>query len=600
MPSVVNSCQLSAETHDILIGDLARMSPICRCKRFFRHLITGSLVAAMMAACVSGKPSGSTGAESSAQAPSQPNIILILADDLGYSDISSYGGEIDTPNIDRLANNGIRFSNFYNTARCSTTRASLLTGLYSHQAGLGNMPSLPVIEDEPSYRGDINSSLTFAEVLRGAGYATYMVGKWHLTPYLHNNKTNWPLQRGFDRFYGTITGAGSYFEPTTLTDGNNRINAIDDRDFYYTDALSKHASTFITEHTKSSSDKPFFLYLAYTAPHWPLHAPKETIAKYKGKYDIGWDAVREQRVSRLKDLGIIDKKLVLPPRDLRVESWNDVSDKEWYTRAMEVYAAQLDHLDKGIGEVLTVLEAEGQLDNTLILFLSDNGAASEVIEPGWAEWLLGDDEAGIRTTRDGVEVAYGNDTAVLAGDNDSFQSYGVGWANASNTPFKGYKKQSYEGGTETPFIMHWPNGLPDAGKIIHHPGHVIDVMPTLIEVAKTTYKDAARGEQSKPLEGVSLISPDFAKVATERTLFFEHYGDLAVRSGQWKAVFPAPNGPWELYDMQSDPTELNNIATSDPVRLAALQKKWLGWSARVGAKVPNGAAVGFKNSTTEN
>jgi|TARA_B110000967_G_scaffold210098_1_gene270629 arylsulfatase A-like enzyme len=522
----------------------------------------------------------------------RPNIIVILADDLGYSDIAPYGSEIETPNLNRLAQDGVRFSNFYNTARCSTTRASLLTGLYSHQTGLGSMPFLPVNTEEPSYRGDFNSSLTVAEFLRPAGYATYMVGKWHITPYLNNEKSNWPLQRGFDRFYGTITGAGSYFEPTTLTDGNQRVFAADDSDYYYTDVISQHATTFINDHALDSPTKPFFLYVAYTAPHWPLHAPEETIAKYKGHYDAGWDEIRERRISRLVDLGILDEDVVLPSRDSGVSAWDETIDKAWHARAMETYAAQVDHLDKGIGKILAALEVAEQLDNTLILFLSDNGAAAEIIEPSWAKWLLGDegdDLAGIRTTRDGDDVAYGNDVSILPGDNGSYQSYGVGWANASNTPFKGYKKESYEGGTETPFIMHWPNGSLAAGAIERAPGHVIDIVPTLVNLAKASDQNEPNDESQSSLVGLNLLDPGFRELANERALYFEHYGDLAVRSGPWKAVFPAPDGPWELYDMNSDPTELMDISSSHPDRLLDMQQQWFGWAARVGARVPNGA-----------
>ncbi|NIA31745.1 MAG: sulfatase-like hydrolase/transferase, partial [Actinobacteria bacterium] len=305
---------------------------------------------------------------SRANVAKKPNIVLIMADDMGYSDIGCYGGEVHTPNIDRLAANGIRFTQFYNTARCCPTRASLMTGLYPHQVGMGWM----TVRDlgTVGYRGDLNNrGVTIAEVLKQDGYGTYMAGKWHLTfdKYWNGPKHSWPRQRGFDRFYGTIAGAGSFYTPNTLTRDNTRIEAPSEG-YYYTDAISDNACDFIAEHRQSKRDNPFFLYVAYTAPHWPLHAKPEDIAKYRGKYLKGWDALRRERYARMIEMGIIDKKWALTPREKNITPWAQVDKKrrEWMNLKMAIYAAQIDCMDQGIGRIVSTLEKEGQLENTLI------------------------------------------------------------------------------------------------------------------------------------------------------------------------------------------------------------------------------------------
>ncbi|MCA9201258.1 MAG: sulfatase-like hydrolase/transferase, partial [Planctomycetales bacterium] len=321
-------------------------------------------------------------ASSIAFAADRPNIIYIMADDMGYSDIGCYGSEIDTPHLNQLAANGLRFTQFYNTARCCPTRASLLTGLYPHQAGVGHMMN---DRGHDGYRGELNRNcVTIPEVLQTAGYRTYMVGKWHVTkkvrPLGEQDKANWPLQRGFQRFYGTIHGAGSFFDPNTLTRDNQFISPFADSQyspdlFYYTDAISHHAVRYINEHQESHSNEPFFLYVAYTAAHWPMHAKERDIAKYKGKYNAGYQAIRDARYQRMLQLGVIDQQSTVNwsiPDD-----WKETEFFEWDIRNMEVYAAMIDCMDQGIGRILHSLEAAGQLDNTLICFLQDNGGCAE-------------------------------------------------------------------------------------------------------------------------------------------------------------------------------------------------------------------------------
>jgi arylsulfatase len=378
--------------------------------------------------------------------PQKPNILLILNDDMGFSDLSCYGGEIDTPNLNRLAENGFRFTQFYNTARCSPSRASLLTGLHPHQAGIG---VLTYDQGPEGYAGDLNNRcVTIAEVLKENGYRTYMSGKWHVASDLDNPSDSWPKQRGFDRFYGTIIGAGSYYDPNTLTRGNDNIEDEPKRDdnFYYTDAISDQAVRYIHEYAPQNSDVPFFQYVAYTAPHWPLHAFEEDIAKYKGRFDIGWDELREQRMQRMIDMGIIDPSWQLTDRDPTQPKWEDAENKAWQLRRMEVYAAQIDRMDQGIGRIIQSLKETGQLDNTLIIFLSDNGACAEGIPPEVTEEELVNNLQLARSyTRTGKKVRFGNRPEIMPGAEDTYQSYETAWANLSNTPFRLYKHWVHEG-----------------------------------------------------------------------------------------------------------------------------------------------------------
>lgn len=509
----------------------------------------------------------------------KPNVLLILNDDMGYSDIGCYGGEIETPNLDRLAENGIRFTQFYNTARCSPSRASLLTGLHPHQTGIG---ILTYDTGPEGYPGNLNKEcVTIAEVLKENGYKTYMSGKWHVASSLDEPSDTWPLQRGFDEFFGTIIGAGSYYDPNTLTRGNENIEheVKEDEDFFYTDAISDQAVEFITRHFEKHPEKPFFQYVAYTAPHWPLHAHEEDIAKYKGRFDKGWDQLREERMERMIDMGIIDPSWKLSDRDPTQPEWEKAENKKWLLRCMEVYAAQIDRMDQGIGRIINTLEKLGQLENTLIIFLSDNGACAEDIP----ENVTGEELVDLRIaklhTRKGEKITFGNHPHIMPGPENTYQSYGRAWANLSNTPFRFYKHWVHEGGIATPFIVHWPNGIKDKGGIRHTPGQLPDVMATILEVTGATYPKTYNGNTILPLEGQSLV-PIFSNDTLERKpLYWEHEGNAAIRIGKWKLVREYPND-WELYDMENDRTELNNLADEYPELVKEMSEKYEEWAKR--------------------
>jgi arylsulfatase len=510
----------------------------------------------------------------------RPNIIIILNDDMGYSDLGCYGGEIETPNLDRLAANGIRFTQFYNTARCCPSRASLLTGLHPHQTGIGIL-----VEDQSpeGYAGNLSrSSVTIPEVLGQSGYRTYMTGKWHVA----TNKTEvtdaWPIQRGFDKFYGTIAGSANYYYPATLTRDNENIDdeARDDPDYYYTDNISKQAAAYIREHVQECGEDPFFLYVAYTSPHWPLHALPEDIAKYKGRFDQGWDKLREERLARMIAMGIIDPTWKLSDRDPNVLPWDDEPDKEYRLRCMEVYAAQIDRMDQGIGRILEALETNGQLENTLILFLSDNGGCAEELKPGPGHALVRNKSARSHTKYD-EPVLFGNRPDVMPGPETTYQSYGISWANTSNTPFRYYKHWTHEGGISTPFIAHWPQRITDKGELRHTPGQLTDIMATVLEATEASYPSEYKGHTIPPVEGCSML--DLFERDTERgkPLFWEHEGNCAVRVGEWKLVSNYPDA-WELYNMDEDRTELNNRSEDFPERVQEMSRQYEAWAERCG------------------
>lgn len=507
----------------------------------------------------------------------RPNILLIMADDMGFSDIGCYGGEINTPNLDSLAARGLRFSQFYNTARCCPTRASLLTGLYPHQAGIGRMTS---DRGTDGYRGDLNKkSVTIAEVLKAAGYATYMSGKWHVTKHMGpwsgdslTSKHNWPMQRGFERFYGTILGAGSFYDPITLTDGNEPTEP-DTKDFYYTDKISSKAIQFIDEHRER---KPFFCYVAYTAPHWPLHALPEDIARYQGRYDAGWDRLRKTRLARMREMEMIAPTWQLTDRDAQIPAWEEAQNKEWQARRMEVYAAQVDRMDQGIGKILDALRQKGELDNTLIFFLADNGGCAEELGEGWGRQLFIPEK-----TRDGEPVILGNEYSdIMPGPENTYQSYGRPWANVSNTPFRLYKHYVHEGGIATPLVVHWPKGIQARGEWKQDPGHLIDIMATCVDVGKAKYPQKYKGVSIQPMEGKSLLPVFDGENLRREALYFEHEGNRAVRRGQWKLVAKGRNGEWELYNMENDRTETNNLADQYPEQVEKLSAMWYRWAER--------------------
>lgn len=513
---------------------------------------------------------------------SQPNVIIILNDDMGYSDIGCYGGEVETPNLDTLALNGLRYSQFYNTARCSPSRASLLTGLHPHQTGIG---VLTYDMGPEGYAGNLSEQcVTIPEVLKANNYRTYMSGKWHVASNLTEPTSAWPMQRGFDEFYGTIIGAGSFFHPNTLTRGNTNVEheAVADPEFFYTDAISDQAAAYVRKHKQEEEDKPFFMYVAYTAPHWPLHAHPEDIAEYKGRFDAGWDTLREERLERLVRAGILDKSWQLSPRDPSQPPFEEAKDKEWLIRCMEVYAAQIDRMDQGIGRILSALEETGQYEDTIIIFLSDNGGCAEDIPEGVdPKQLVEDLMIAQYKTRDGRDVRIGNDPTIMPGGEDTYQSYGTAWANLSNTPFRFYKHWTHEGGIATPLIVHWPAGIEDKGGIRHTPGQLPDLMATILEVTGTAYPAERNGAAIPPCEGVSLVKSFTDTNVTRKPLFWEHEGNAAVRDGKWKLVRNYPED-WELYDMEADRTELNNLADRHPERVQEMAAMYEEWAQRCG------------------
>ena len=508
----------------------------------------------------------------------RPNILLILADDLGFSDVGCYGGDARTPNIDSLAENGLLYTQFYNTAKCCPTRASLLTGLHPHQAGIGHME----FDDEViGYRGDLNpNTVTIAEVLRSGGYATAMSGKWHVSNRVDDPKHNWPLQRGFDDFYGIICGAANFYQPNTLTRNNERIQS-EGENYFLTDAITDEVVRQLREHGKRKDDKPFFQYVAYTAPHWPLHAHEADIAKYRGVFDAGWDAVRKRRWQRMVDMGIIQERWVLSERDPRIEPWEDTEHKEWQARRMEVFAAQIDRMDQGIGRIFKTLKKIGQWENTLIIFLSDNGGCTEELRDDYVGRRIraGISILGTPKTRDGRDVRFGNVPGNMPGPEDTYVSYGVPWANVSDTPFRLYKRWVHEGGIAAPFIVHWPAGISAKGELRHQAAQLPDIMSTFLDITGVDYPSSYDGREVKPAEGFS-IRPTFTNKSHDRkVLYWEHEGNRAVRKGKWKLVSDFPDD-WELYDMEADRTELNDLAEDHPKIVRELQGLYETWAAK--------------------
>ncbi|MFO7574158.1 MAG: arylsulfatase [Bacteroidales bacterium] len=538
----------------------------------------------------------------------QPNIIIIMADDIGYSDIGCYGSEIRTPNLDRLADEGIRFTQFYNTGRSSPSRASLLTGMYPHQAAMGHLATRP-LWDEPGYLDDLSkSTATIAEALKEDGYSNYMTGKWHLygminassVEELAADRSNWPLQRGFDRYFGNLSGSCSYWDPFTLISGNNFIPPGEG--FYYTDAISDTTVKYIEEHP---ADKPFFFYVAYYTAHWPLHAPEEEIAKYEGVYDIGWDSLRVMRYNRQKEMGVITPGHKLSDRPETIPAWQNETMKEWQVRRMETYAAMIDIMDQGIGRIIKALEEKGVLDNTIIFYMNDNGGCAEPVltlkpaAPLTEEQKLlkpfpYDQVLPVRKpeyTREGRLIRSGR--GVMAGPADSWVAYGEEWANVSNTPYRLYKSFVHEGGIKTPLIVYWPEGIRSKGIISDQVGHLIDIMPTCLDIAGASYPEGFRGTKTQPLEGRSLVPVFGKKKLRHRHLIWEHEANRAIRIGRWKLVsrvktpmeFTAEDeSGWELYNLKKDPSEIVNLTTKRPRKTRMMAKRWEKEALRIQAK----------------
>ncbi len=494
-----------------------------------------------------------TGGALSGEPAPRPNIVFILADDLGWSDIGCYGSEIPTPNLDRLAAGGMRYTQIHNTAKCFPSRACLLTGLYAQQTGMDRSPN-----------SRQENAVTFGRVLSDAGYRTLMVGK-------HHGLDN-PFEMGFDRYFGMRDGAGNYFNPGLQREGEavpaqkrpgGRFWCFDDavlqpytppnRDFYSTDAFTDWALSFLEEYR--DEDQPFLLYLAYQAPHDPLQAWPEDIARHEGIYDVGYEPIAKARYRKQVEQGLIDKTFQRSSTTHR--SWDEMTPEERsdQTRRMTVYAAMIDRLDQNIGRLLARLEEMGEMENTLILFASDNGASAELVE-------VGDGEIG----------------AI-----DRWSSLGGDWANVSNTPFRNFKNYSHEGGICTPLIAHWPGRIP-SGAISHETGHFVDIMPTLVELAGAAYPSEVNGAGIPPMQGISLV-PAFEGGELDRPdpVFFRWKNGRAIIDGDWKAVRWEP-AEWELYRIREDRTETNDLSAEEPGMLSRLIERYDAWVENVGAE----------------
>ncbi|MBQ8453386.1 MAG: sulfatase-like hydrolase/transferase [Prevotella sp.] len=523
------------------------------------------------------------------EADERPNIMLIVVDDMGYSDLQCFGGEVETPNINGLADNGIRFTQFFNCGRSCPSRASLLTGMYAQQVGITGM-GLSLTKD----------CVTIPEALKTAGYHTAMSGKWHLSltqgignkqdqmAWLSHQNTfdnrpfapldTYPCNRGFDEHWGTIWGVVNHFDPFSLVHNEEPIytDAIPD-DFYSTDYITTKAIDMLDDLSKEQ--EPFFMYVSYNAPHWPLHAKPEDIAKYKGKYDEGWDVLRQQRYQRMVSMGIIDPEETPMSDNESGRAWENESNKAMMAANMEVHAAMIDCVDQGIGRILDKLKSTGEYENTIIIFTSDNGASPENYE-------IGDFDRHDRT-RSGQMVTR---NAQVPGSELTYNYLGNGWAGAVNTPFRYWKAESFHGGTASPTIIQWPAGMKARhGSIVKDPCHYIDVMPTCLEVAHATYPEIYNGNKIQPLvaEGRSLMPLlEGASWQDERTMFWEHENGRAVRVGDWKMT-SLRNGGWQLFNMKNDYSETNNIAAEHPEKVRELKNLWNEWAKSVGLNVTN-------------
>jgi arylsulfatase len=485
----------------------------------------------------------------------QPNVVVIMADDMGYSDIGCFGGEIRTPNLDSLAKGGLRFTNFYSENMCWVSRASLLTGVF-HKTSMVN--------------GRLHRRCeTLPEALRRNGYQTRMSGKWHLAGKKYDV---FPVDRGYDEFYGILGGAASFFAPAHLTRNRENIEqeAIDDPDYYITDAISHEATRMIRE---AKPDRPLFLSVAYTAAHWPLHARESDIAEYKGKYAIGWDKLREQRLANMKRMGIVPSDTPLSPRHPTVTAWKETENQAWQQRRMEVYAAQITVMDSGIGHIIDALKKTNRFENTLIFFTIDNGGCHVEYSPNRKGDYLP------KRTRAGGKMRPGNLPTIMPGPEDTYQSYGYGWANASNTPYRYFKQFDHEGGIRTSMIAHWPRGIERTGRLVKGVSHLVDIMPTVLEVTNSSVETSLQIE----MDGESF-SDAFGKEdhnGREMT-FFDHARGRALRQGDWKIVATkvGKNFTWELYNLQNDPLEMQDLADKMPQKVNELASRWKSESVR--------------------
>ena len=525
-------------------------------------------------------------AQSSTLKNNKPNIIIILADDLGYSDLGSYGGEIKTPNLDLLANRGIKMNSFYNASRCCPTRASMLTGLYPHTAGIGNMTT---DQKQPGYRGSLTANtVTIAQVLKDNGYQTGMLGKWHISetqPLPEADKQlqwldhkiqdkdfgdtlSYPTNKGFQKYYGNIWGVVDYFDPFSLVNGTTPVKDVP-KDFYFTNAIGDSSVAYVREF--SAKKDPFFMYVAFTAPHWPLQALEKDIKKYENTYKQGWEHIREQRYQKMVKLGLVDpKKVALSQFMYPQKEWGTNKDSVWDARAMAVHAAMVDCLDQNVGKLIGELKRTGELDNTLIMFLSDNGASPErpeIFGPGF-------DRSG--TTRTGEKISFPVNKDVLPGPQNTHAGIGPQWASVSSTPFRYWKSKEHEGGIATPFIAFWPKMIKAQKAVNNVPAHIIDLMATCLDISGAKYPDTFEGNTVTPTPGKSLIPVFTGKIKDQLhdELFWEHNGAAALRQGDWKIVRVDAKEKWELYNLAEDRSETNNMAAKLPEKVGQMQIKW--------------------------
>lgn len=525
----------------------------------WRTWATAGLASGLLLPMTSARP------ERESPPPERPNFLVILADDMGFSDIGCYGSEIRTPHLDALAARGVKFTQFYNAARCCPSRAALLTGVYPHRAGMGGMVTkTPDHARETPYQGWLSRQTpTLAERLRAVGYQTFLSGKWHVG----DERPDWPLQRGFDQYFGLISGANSYYEllpGRTMLEGNEPYRIPPD--FYMTDAITDKALAYLGQNR--TSGKPFFLYVAYTAPHWPLHAPAADVERYKAVYRRGWDALRRERFARQQRLGLLPKTTRLSEREPDVPAWEKTTNQDEWAAKMAAYAAMVSRMDEGVGRLVGHLRATGRLDNTVIIFLSDNGACHEVIEK--------------RAQRDLGETAYAVARVRQPGEKGSYTSYGREWATLGNTPFRLYKSFIHEGGIATPLIVHAP-------RIIRQPlqtsqvGHVMDLFPTCLELAGVNPAAPPPGQPAKPLDGRSLVPVLSGKTRTPHPfLAWEHRGNRGLREGDWKLVWSKRVGKWELYRLDQDRAERHDLSARYPAVQKRLLARYAAWADRVG------------------
>ena len=474
----------------------------------------------------------------------RPDIVVIMADDLGYSDLGAFGGEIRSPNIDALAHNGIRYTNFYAESMCRPSRIAMLTGMYT-KAAMRDYALHPAAE-------------TIAETLQAEGYKTFLSGKWHVA---REHET--PRDRGFDHFYGIPHGATNYYTPEDLwRDGEPASADLENPDFHLTDAITDNAVQYITQ---TKQNDRLFLFVAYTAPHWPLHARPGDVASYRGVFERGWDELRNKRLDRMRQQKITSPETNLPPRPDEVDAWAATSNARWQQSRMEVYAAQVTQLDRGVGHIVDALKAEGRFENTIVLVLSDNGGNDINFD---AERY---DATELPVESRGVVMQPGNIAGLEPGPGHTYQSYGEGWATLSNTPFRFYKKFAHEGGVRVPFIVHWPVGISQA-RLETEPAHIIDIYPTLSAAAGARN---LRSPNVMPNDGHSLLSAMLGDEAPLKhdDMFFHHSRGRALRAGKWKVV-SVDNEPWELYDLASDPVEMTDLSGTFPDMRAALIERW--------------------------